>query len=142
MSPSRLALQDAGSTWILPVAGQQVTRCCLDYAAVSLLTANGVCVYIEAPFVYAGLDAVEYTLDPDEDASHLAPFIRLRRQSIKSAEAFKDGSLEVRFGDGSRIQVPADQSFEPWNVSGPGGLDGLRIVSMPGGELAIWTDRR
>ena len=31
--------------------------------------------------------------------------------------------------------------FETWEIS-PQGAAGLRIVSMPGGELAVWLDHR
>ena len=142
LRPIRLVLREAVDSWNLPVASQQVTRCCIDYSAVSLLLSNGVSVYIEGRFVYAGPGGAGSTLDPDGEASALAPVVRLRRLLVADAKAYKDGSLEMQFEDGSRIFVPADQQYEAWTLSGPGGPDGLKVVSMPGGELAIWTDRR
>lgn len=142
MSPSRLKINQTENSWNLPVAGQQVTRCCVDYAAVELLLANGIRIYIESTFTYVSPDGIEYVLDPEAEAQRLAPIIQLRRLNATGGAAFKDGHLEVYFEDGSRIHVPADQEFEAWNISGPGGLDGLKVMSTPGGELAIWQDRR
>ncbi|WP_352231348.1 MULTISPECIES: DUF6188 family protein [Paenarthrobacter] len=43
--------------------------------------------------------------------------------------------------DGCRLcVVPEPESaYESWNLKGP---DGLRIVSVPGGELAVWDSRK
>jgi hypothetical protein len=62
--------------------------------------------------------------------------LRLRKTRARSGTAFKDGRLALEFDDGSSIHVPADPSYEPWQISGP---RGFRIVSIPGGDLAIWS---
>lgn len=38
------------------------------------------------------------------------------------------------------LEVPASADHESWNIAGP---DHIRLVSMPGGEVATWgvTDR-
>jgi hypothetical protein len=142
LAPSRLEITERENSWTLPVAGAQVTRCCADYAAVAVLLSNGLQLYIEGVFSYVGHNGHAHMLNPDGDATDLAPILRLRRLTATDGAAFKDGRLEMGFEDGSQISVPADQRYEAWNISGPGGPDGLKIVSMPGGELAIWQDRR
>jgi hypothetical protein len=48
-----------------------------------------------------------------------------------------DGGLAVTIGD-TEVHCPADPEFEAWHVSGP---DGLLVVCLPGGRLAIWPPR-
>ncbi len=50
--------------------------------------------------------------------------------------AFKDGSLEIRFAGSAELRVPPHADFEAWNVVGP---NHLRLVALPGRELAVWT---
>ena len=142
MSPKRIDITESVEAWNIPVAGQQITRVCADYASVSLLASNGIYMNIEVPFTYLSPNGTESTLDPDGDALDLADVLRLRRLGATECLAFKDGRLEVKFEDGAQLKVPMDLEFEAWGISGPGGADGLKIVSMPGGELAIWRDRR
>jgi len=52
-----------------------------------------------------------------------------------SSLAYKDGRLKLELSGGNRLHIFAGQEFEPWTLVGP---DGLRVVSVPGGELAIW----
>ncbi len=54
---------------------------------------------------------------------------------VSSVTAFKDGRLEIVFGDDAKLDVPADDNYEPWGLVGD---DGMRIVSVPGGGLAVW----
>ncbi|WP_371476812.1 DUF6188 family protein [Kitasatospora sp. NBC_00315] len=55
---------------------------------------------------------------------------------VLSAVAFKTGSLRLLFDNGCHLTGRADSSFEAWEVHGPGGW---RIISMPGGKLAVWS---
>ena len=131
----RLEPVESDDGWILPVAGQQVTRCTVDYAALGLLLINGVNLNIEGELTYRGPAGVEYTVDIEAEPASAAPLLSLLRKNVRAGKAFKDGRLEVHFEGGESIHVPADQKFEAWEVIGP---RGFRIVSMPGGELAIW----
>jgi Family of unknown function (DUF6188) len=142
LSPKRIDVTESVEAWSIPVAGQRITRVCADYASVGLLASNGVYMNIEASFTYLGSSGIESALDPDGDAMDLAPMLRLRRLGVTECVAFKDGRLDVKFEDESRIQVPMDPEFEAWEICGPGGVDGLKITSMPGGGLAIWRDRQ
>lgn len=77
------------------------------------------------------------TLSPEEGPEEaFAPVHRLVGQVVDEAFADESGALRVRFGDGTRLDVEPDSSYEAWNVSGPGGL---LVVCTPGGELVKWT---
>lgn len=140
--PKRIDITESAEAWSIPVAGQQITRVCADYASVGLLVSNGIYVDIEVPFTYLGPNGAASELDPDGDAVDLGPILRLRRLGATECVAFKDGRLSLKFEDGSELQVSKDLEFEAWGISGVGEAARLKIISMPGGELAIWLDGR
>lgn len=123
--------------WVLPVADQPVATCCIDYGF-TLLFGNHLTVRIEQPFVYRTARGVEHLIIPEGDPAGLAPALSLCRQVARHGFAFKDGHLELLFVDGSMVSVPTAEDLEPWELSSP---DGLRVVSLPGGNLAIWRAR-
>ncbi|MGH3401065.1 MAG: DUF6188 family protein [Streptosporangiaceae bacterium] len=129
-------------SWLLPVAGQLITRCCVDNEAVRLLCLNAVEVSVSQPFSLHIPEGRSYLLNSGGPAPALAPVLRVMRQEVRKGTAYHDGRLDIEFKDGSRINVPSSKDFEAWEATGPGGVDGLKIVSIPGGDLAIWPDRR
>lgn len=131
---SVIGLLKAGDRWVLPVAGQSVAQLCVDYA-VTLRLANDVSVRIEQPFVIANLNGEERLIVPDGDPGRLAPVLTLARSTVTEGLAFDDGHLELAFHGGARVSVPSTEDYEPWEVVGP---EGMRIVSVPGGELSVW----
>jgi hypothetical protein len=137
-----LELTRRGDGWILPVAGQLVTRVCLDNEAIRVLCRNMIEISIGEPFILTGRDGVRHLLDPAADGPGLAPVLRIMRQVISAGTAFDDGRLEISFDGGDSIRVPYGPDFEAWTIAGPGGPAGLKMVSVPGGELAIWDDSR
>ena len=56
---------------------------------------------------------------------------------ILSAVATKTGSLRLIFDNGFHLNSRADPDFEAWELIEPGGW---RIISMPGGKLAVWSE--
>lgn len=131
-------LIEAADRWLVPMAGLTVMQCRVDYAF-SLIAADGLDgwfeVRIEQPFVVAS-PGKELLLDPAGEPAAMAPALSVLHQTVVEAVAFKDGRLELMFGDGRVLRVPIGKDHEAWNVVGPGGL---QIVSLPGGELAIWS---
>ena len=130
-------LVESADRWLVPMVGT-VTQCRLDYAFSLVIaddSAGSFEVRIEQPFVVAGSDG-EVRLDPEGDPQQMAPALRVLRRTVEQAIAFKDGGLELTFDDGAVLRVAAGEDYEAWNIVGPGGL---RLVSMPGGELAIWS---
>lgn len=131
---STLTLVEADDHWRLPLDGRQVERVCIDFA-VTLVFTGGLELRIEQPFVITRSDGSDALVVPEAEPEHLAPVLELARGDVARAEAFKDGHLELSFSDGMSLGVPADEGFEAWELVGP---DGLRTVSLPGGDLAVW----
>ncbi len=63
---------------------------------------------------------------------------RLLGQEITSVLVSPDGDLAVNIGD-TQLSVRAGDDYEAWEVDGP---KGEIVISMPGGELAIWGPRK
>lgn len=123
--------------WLLPIDGYVVTQCRLDYTFTMVATegAASVCeLQIEQPFT-VGAGSLVTPVNPEGDPTQMAPALRILRAEIAQACAYKDGCLSVAFVDGTNLRVPPCESAESWNVVGPAGL---RIVSLPGGDLALW----
>lgn len=126
--------QPSMGRWLLPLAGERIIWCCIDYA-VSIGAQSGISVRIEQPFVYAGADGVEHLIVPEGDPVRVAPVLAVARLSVRDGFAYDDGHLDLSFSDGSTIGVPGAQDYEPWELAGP---NGLKVVSVPGGELSVW----
>lgn len=129
-------LVELGDRWLLPMTGRQVTQCCVDYAVTFRFSEAGGSfdVRIGEPFVLRKAGD-EHHLRPEDDPAGMGPALSLLHQTVTEAVAFKDGRLELRFSDGSAVKVPVGQDYEPWELVGPGGV---RVVSLPGGDLAVW----
>jgi hypothetical protein len=62
--------------------------------------------------------------------------LALLDRAVSRVVAFKDGRLSLAFDGGWKIEVPGGAQFEAWTLTGP---NGLLVVSIPGGDLAVWT---
>jgi hypothetical protein len=80
-------------------------------------------------------DGVEYALDPAE-RSGLGPLLALYPDALEKVSVDGQGTLELRFGGGASISVPANPRWEAWQIVGPGTA---LVVCAPGGRLAVWT---
>jgi hypothetical protein len=75
-------------------------------------------------------------LEPGRDWEKLGPALGLFGLTTVSGTAYRDGSLELQFQDGTRLEVSPDTAgFEAWELAAS---TGLRIVSLPNGGLAVW----
>lgn len=129
-------LVDAGDRWQLAVGHGTVDQCCFDYGvALNISASSGVWgLRIEQPFVITTVDAMEHLVVPEESV-RLDAVLSTLWSTVAEAIARKDGALEVRFTGGVTLQVPPDEGFEAWTITGP---DGIQLVSRPGGGLAVW----
>lgn len=132
-----LTLVERLDGWSLPLAGCPVISLCVDFALTLNVDhpAGAVAVRIEEPFVFVAPSGTEVRLSPEEDPAGLGPVLTCSRTQVHDLIAYTDGGLEVSFSDGATIRVPSSEEFEAWQLAGP---DGLKIVSVPGGELTIW----
>ncbi len=137
---SHFELAETPDRWVLALESHEVVQCRVDYAFTLVIDgpSGGLEVRIQQPFeLLPGADGGNPVLvNLSGDPSALAPGLGLWRAELVEALAFKDGRLELRFAERDRLRVPACEEFEPWTLVGPAGL---RLVSMPGGELAVWT---
>jgi hypothetical protein len=122
-----------GDHWVLQVVDQPVQQLSFDFS-VTLRLANEVVVRIEGPFVMSDGEA-ERLINPEGDPRLLAPVLSIARATMTNCLAFDDGHLELTFAEGVRVLVPPSENYEPWEF-----IDshGMRVVLVPGGELAIW----
>lgn len=124
----------------LVVPEGEVTQLRIDFAVTLVVTAEpedkGFLVRIGGECTLTAPDDTTTNLTPEGDPSDLAPVLRLARLGVRRTEAFNDGHLEMEFSDGTRLDVPADDDYEAWTATAD---NGVRIVSMPGGELAVWA---
>lgn len=130
---------EAEDRWVVPLAGATVTQCRVDYAFTLVVggAQGSFEVRIEHPFELLPYpDGGPVSLSLEHDPTALGPALAMLHAELDEALAFKDGRLELRLSDGGSVRVSASEEFEAWTLVGP---DGLRLVSMPGGELAVWS---
>jgi hypothetical protein len=133
-----MTLAEASDHWVLPIRGREVTQCCIDYAFTLVFwDANGsFSLRIEQPFWFrVGGESDGAVFVPEGPSAELGPVLTVVHWLVERAVAHKDGRLEIDFAEGGALRVPVSNKFEAWNVVGPAGL---RVVSLPGGELAVW----
>ncbi|MFI2411919.1 DUF6188 family protein [Streptomyces sp. NPDC018947] len=70
------------------------------------------------------------------ETQDLAAALPLFGTKVVSAVAFKFGTLRMVFQDGTHLTCPTDAAFEVRQITGPGGW---RFVSLPGGDLGVWS---
>lgn len=127
--------------WAVDVKGWRISQVCIDYAF-TLVAWNwvdeeevSVRFRIEGKFVVHEGDQ-EWEISPSESsAMSFAPALTVWNREIVLAHANSDGSLSIRLSDDVSLAVPIDPNYEAWEATGTGGL---RLVSLPGGELAVW----
>jgi hypothetical protein len=119
----------------LGLEGQTVTQASADFT-VSLITDANYEVRIETDFsIYTPDGALHVSLGTD--SVDQTTFQSLLRQEVTSSVAEDTGTLVLAFSDGTSVRVEPDDVYEAWTIAGPGGK---KIVCMPGGELAVWSD--
>ena len=122
--------------WIMNLRGLAVTEIGISYQ-LSLCLGSDARVVLGSPFTLTQGDGrQDVILDPGRQ--DVAAALGLFGAKVLSAVAFKSGSMRLVLDNGWHLNSRADPSFEAWEVLGPGGW---RIVSMPGGELAVWSGR-
>jgi hypothetical protein len=132
-------ISDRGDRWSVDAEAAQVQRIIFDWAVTLSVAAPHIEAFeirIEQPFVLSGSNGEEILLNPEGIAANLAPALALLRLSVVRIDAFKDGHLELDFAEGYSLSVAAAEDYEPWEISG---VNGVRLVSVPGGNVAVWS---
>ncbi len=120
----------------LGMGGQAIADVTADFT-VSLRTDAGFEVRIETAFgVQAPGGAVNEYVPGNSDVE---PQVEaLRAQRVVHGAVDDSGVLDIGFESGLAIRVVPDEAYEAWTVAGP---QGMKVVCMPGGELASWSPR-
>ncbi|GIM88393.1 hypothetical protein Ato02nite_001860 [Paractinoplanes toevensis] len=113
------------------LAGRKLEYVRLDSTVVLGLSGGGQ-VVIETPALLVGADGPFAVLPGVTSSEVLATLLG---DTVRTARARDTGELEIGFAGGARLLVGADDDYESWAVIGP---DGLLIVCLAGGELAVW----
>ena len=123
----------AGSGWELKIDPCELSFLRVDHQV--RLQFKKTEIVIESPFILR-IGGVDYHLDPGE-RRNLGPFLGLYPNTLVSASVDAQATLQLAFGDGATITVPADPQYETWQVNGPGNF---LVVCVPGtsGDLSIW----
>jgi Family of unknown function (DUF6188) len=130
-------LAELPDRWLLPYRGMTISQITVDYQLTFLLEGQAAIVIendatlADRPGRADGAPAVE--LHPGRQ--DVAPALPLFGATVNSGVAFKSGTLRLILGH-HQLVVRPDPHYEAWNVTGPGDI---RLVCMPGGQLAIWT---
>ena len=75
-------------------------------------------------------------VEPGENPSDV--LATLLGEVVRTVRTDDDGGLRIAFAGGSELVVGADAEYESWAVTAP---DGVLIVCLAGGELAVWGRR-
>lgn len=127
---------EKGTYWTLTVSGWIVDRCVIDAAFMLefLHEANTLSIRIEGDFELKPL-STKRILSPTQPES-LGEALILMRKTLLSIEIYKSGTLDLQFSDGINLTVNPHKDYETWEIIGS---NGLRILCMPDGDIAIWT---
>jgi hypothetical protein len=115
------------------LAGQKLEYVRLGHAIV-LSFSGGQQVVIETVAQLTGPGG-RVDVEPGENPSDAIAM--LLGDVVRTARTRDTGELLLTFGSGSELLVGVDADFESWAVTGP---DGLLIVCLARGELAVWGD--
>ena len=139
MTVPRAALSEHDDRWILPFRGLGVTQVRVDFAFGLILGGGGTVTIISAATLgWARVAARPEKVALEPGRQDVAAGLVLFGAEVTSAVAFKSGALRLVFGDGHMLTVEPDPDYEAWTATGP---DGMLVVSLPGGELAVWHSR-
>lgn len=124
--------------WILQTQNLIVTQLAIDYAIrIELWVSDEhfFSILIEADFQFINQNNEEITVKP-RTLEGICSVLMILHVRVNYAIIKKSGSLELIFTNGCQILVKPDYEFEPWNITGPGGL---LFVCKPSGEVSIWN---
>lgn len=132
-------LVEQGDSWILPLDGALLQGIRSDQAVVLDVSNAGQRfeIRIEQQFQLRDPSGTVSWVEAQGDSTALDEAIEPFRTHILGGIAHKDGALELRLSEGVEIWVAPDPDYEAWTVAGD---SGLKIVALPGGELAVWRE--
>lgn len=120
----------------LGLSGKSVVSQQIEYAVAMYLT-DGYFIRLDGPFTLLLHDR-RIVITPDSDPPEVFDPVRdLVGQVVTESVVDESGVLSLSFDTDVRIVSVPDGHYESWTMAGP---NGEMVVSMPSGELAIWTE--
>jgi Family of unknown function (DUF6188) len=133
------SLTELDDRWILPFRGLLVTQVQVDFAfGLNFDDQGAVRISNEVTLGWAAAGARPEKVILDPERQDVAAGLALFNTVVLSAVAFKSGVLRIVFSSGRLLRVDPDPQFESWTATGP---NGMLIVGLPGGDLAVWRVR-
>jgi hypothetical protein len=119
--------------WTIDLEGCRLAEIAFDGAVTLRMSDDDeeIVLRIEQPFVLAS-SLERHSLSPEGNSIELGNLLTLLHEGVVAATASKAGRLTLQFEGDASLEVDASHDFEAWELSG---RHGLRVVSMPGGEL-------
>lgn len=127
------------SYWSLPIKGLRLIQLRLDHAFGMEIGDAESEFSIRINTVFKLKNSNGITEHSVERLSEIGPALQLFNADVVDAKAFKNGDLEIIFSTNTVLSVEPDAQFESWEIVS-NSTNGMRVVGMPGGELAIWRD--
>jgi hypothetical protein len=123
----------------IPLEGKTVSRCIVDHRFGFEFLNDGeeISVWVGSHFQLRQQGG-EWDVYPERKGSELCKVLLLFGKIAMQAFTFSDGRLEIAFTDDVVLSVPPHPQYEAWELYGS---SGRRIISTPGGGLAIWNPR-
>ena len=122
-----------GRTTVLSIHNEDVTQLAFDYAFT--IVTSGSTTRIESSFQLTA-DGIQTVINP-EKPERVSNLVDLHQTAV-AGECFENGTLELRFSNGSRIDVSADAHYEAWSVTRD---DGEMVIAAPGGGYTRFGPR-
>lgn len=121
--------------WSLSIAGRRISRCIIDYSlALQFDGFDQLTIYVRCPFTLR-MDERDQIFDPEGDPQRLGPALGLLRRTALGGYATYAGDLYIEFEGDCTLSVEANSDYEAWEIVSS---TGLRVVPVPGSQLAIW----
>ncbi|WP_051485784.1 DUF6188 family protein [Nocardioides sp. J54] len=120
--------------WILGMRDVIVESVEREEFRILIVLADGRTLTIEGAATLGTLETPKQRTDVwDAQEGEEDALAHLVGQRVLSAVVFKTGALRVVVSSGTCLRVPADDHYEPWQLSG---VDGSMLISLPGGGVA------
>jgi hypothetical protein len=129
-------MSESANTLLKALVGRHVTQLRVDYAFTLIFWSREYSaeIRIEAPFTLTSADGQTFHVEA-ENVETVSPALQVLNQ-VASEVAVQHGTLHIEFEGRTAISVSPLPKHEAWNLCGSGGL---KVVCMPGGELAVWS---
>ncbi|MFF3226126.1 DUF6188 family protein [Nocardia suismassiliense] len=123
----------------LDIVGQQVAEVVVGFTATIWLgSSNEFELQIEGDLTFGTHGGNRLQATAGEYADISSELESLVGSTVTRADASDVEGFSLEFDSGASIHVPVHDQYESWGIVG---LDGSRVICLPGGEFAIWSAR-